>query len=138
MSAKFEVVGDRPRAREFLEQFFQFVPVADEQGIVCLRDGEVIAAAMFYQFNGSNIWMHHASKPGRKSLTRSFVSACFRYPFLQLHANRISLWVNADNHDSVRFVEHLGFVREGVLEQAAKNGEDVLIYRMFRKDCRYV
>ena len=132
------MASDRARARAFLEGFFSFARMSDEKGICLLRDGEVIAATMYYNWNGSNIWMHTACRPGRRSLTRDYIRWCFHYPFVQLNANRVSAWVHANNLASRRFVEHLGFEHEATLEGAGQDGVDALVYRLFRDQCRYV
>jgi RimJ/RimL family protein N-acetyltransferase len=47
------------------------------------------------------------------------------------------LWVDATNYASLGFVTNLGFKREAVLERAGREGHDVIILRMFRRECRY-
>jgi RimJ/RimL family protein N-acetyltransferase len=49
----------------------------------------------------------------------------------------MSTWVEADNHASRCFCTNLGFTAEAVLQKAGREGVDVIIYRMFRQECRY-
>jgi RimJ/RimL family protein N-acetyltransferase len=97
----------------------------------------VIAAAGYDQYNGQNIFGHIASDGTRRWLTRHFLYETFKYPFVTLGVQRMSVWVEASNHDSRRFVTNLGFTAEAVLEKAGRDGVDVIIYRMFRAECRY-
>lgn len=108
------------------------------QGIGLIKDDELIAGVMFDDYNGSNMWMHVAAVPGRRWMTRDFLYATFAYPFLQLNIRRLSGWVEADNIDARRFDEHIGFKQEAVLKQAGRNGVDVIIYSMFKEDCRFI
>ena len=102
------------------------------------RDGELVAGVLFEQHNGPNVMMHVASDGSRHWMTPAYMSACFRYPFLQLGVNRISGLVRADNADAQRFDERLGFVREGIIRRGAADGVDLLLYGMLREECRYL
>lgn len=134
----YEVKSDAEGAYRFLTQFFPLERTEHMKGIVQERDGEVIAAALYVEFNGTNVFVHLAGMPGRKWLTRDFLYWGFHYPFEQLKCKRITCWVEADNKDSQRFCEHIGWKHEATLQGIGRNGVDVLIYRMFREDCKYV
>ena len=108
------------------------------QGLGLIKDEEMIAGVLFDDYNGSNMWMHVAAMPGRRWMTRDFLYATFAYPFLQLNLKRLSGWVEADNLDARRFDEHIGFKQEAVLKQAGRNGVDVIVYSMFKEDCRFI
>ncbi len=123
---------------KFVTGFMPLVRSAGQQGIGLERDGELIAGVLYDDFNGSNIWMHVAAKPNSNWLNRMYLKACFAYPFLQLNCKRVSGWVESSNTDARRFDEHLGFQQEAVLSSAARDGGDVIIYRMFKEDCRFI
>jgi RimJ/RimL family protein N-acetyltransferase len=97
----------------------------------------VIAASGYDMWTGSNIFMHLASDGSSKWLTRHGLHEAFKYPFVTLGCKRITLWVEADNIASRYLVAHFGFTLEATLEKAGRDGVDVLIYRMFRQECRY-
>ena len=123
---------------QFVTQYFPLVRSAGQQGIGLQKDGRLIAGVLYDDFNGSNVWMHVAAEPGKRWLTREYLQACFAYPFNQLGVRRITGWVEASNTDARRFDEHLGFKQEAVLTGAARDGGDVIIYRMFKEECKYV
>lgn len=100
--------------------------------------GQLVAGVLYEGFNGRNVWMHVAAVPGAKWLRRPYLKACFAYPFLVCKVDRISGYVSESNLQARRFDEHLGFREEARLEGAAADGGDVLIYVMWRKDCRHV
>ena len=134
----FKVESDADGAFEYVTRFFNLVRVADQKGIVLRRDGEIVAAALFVEYNGPNIFVHLAGSPGKRWLTRDFLYWIFHYPFIQLGCRRLSAWVESNNANSIRFIEHLGATREATLKEAAPGGNDVYVYRMFREDCKYV
>lgn len=110
----------------------------DMRAIGLRRDGHLVAAAVYDGFNGQNIWVHLAGIPGKRWMTREFLRAGFAYPFLVCGVQRLSGYVNASNTEARRLNEHFGYQVEAILRGAAHDGGDVLIYVMWRKDCRYV
>jgi len=102
------------------------------------RRGALIAGVVFEGFNGKNMWIHVAAAQGGRWLTRTFLKACFTYAFEICRVDRLSGYVNASNQQARAFDEHLGFKEEARLEGAAPDGGDVIVYRMRRKECRYV
>lgn len=133
-----DTVSNVELALQHCSKYIGLIRKEHQKGICLVKDGRVLAACVYEEFNGNNIWMHCCGTPGKQWLTRDFLMWSFHYPFVQLRANRISLWVEANNLASRRFVEHLGFELETTLSRAGKGGVDVRIYRMFRENCRYV
>lgn len=133
-----EVVADTEAAYAHVTQFFPIVRTADMKGIALKRDGQTIAGAVYVEFNGSNVFIHLAGSPGERWLTRDFIYWGFHYPFIQLGCRRITCCVDVDNVQSRIFCEHIGWKPEAVLKHAGMNGVDVIVYVMFREDCRYV
>ena len=134
-----KIIIDDQRVFDFVTtQGVGLVRSAAQQGIGLEQDGKLVAGVIYDDYNTSNVWMHVAAIPGKQWLNREFLYACFAYPFLQLNVKRVSGWVESSNADARRFDEHLGFRKEAVLEGAARDGGDVIIYRMFKEECRYV
>lgn len=108
----------------------------DASAIGMLRDGRLVAGCLFEHFNGASIAMHVGSD-GPHWLSRTFLRAVFRYPFVQLGVRKVLGFVDASNAAAQRFDEHLGFVLEATLTDAAPGG-DLLIYTMRREQCRFL
>ena len=102
------------------------------------RGGRIVAGVLFEGFNGQNIWMHVAGEPGGHWMSRQFVGACFRYPFVALGARRASVHVAASNLASLRLVLSLGFTEEARLTGAAHDGSDLVLMVMWREQCRFL
>lgn len=100
------------------------------------RAGEIIAATIYNYYSGSNVAMSFAAIPGRRWLTRAYLHAIFRYPFVQLGVRRVTGFVAAKNSDSLRFAHHLGAKLEGVMKHALPD-DDLVILGILREDCRY-
>ena len=142
-----EDVSDPSQSFDYdLEQVLPFaqslIPgLARTDGMRCIglrKDGELVAAAVYEGFNGRNMWVHLAGVPGQRWMTRDFLRAGFAYPFLVCGVQRLSGYVNSSNLAARRLNEHFGYRVEATLKGAAPDGGDVLIYVMWRKDCRYV
>lgn len=100
------------------------------------QDDELIAGAVYEQYNGRNVFMHVAGI-GRTWMNREILWFSFYYPFEQLKANRITLVIDDSNKDSINLARHLGFTLETKLHDAGRSG-DLLIYRMLKEECRFL
>jgi len=109
---------------------------SNAQGIGC-ANGEIVAGVVYENWNGRNVVCHIASDLSKRWMTRKYLQTIFDYPFNQMKADRITAPVAASNRDSRRFLEHLGFELEATLEDADPTG-DLLLYRLFRNDCKWV
>jgi RimJ/RimL family protein N-acetyltransferase len=133
----YAVISDANAAYAFVTSYYDIGRTAQMRGLCQVRDGEIIAAVIYDDYNGQNVFCHIASDGSKRWMTRHFLHEIFKYPFRTLGCGRITLWIDATNIDSIKFVTNLGFRREAVLESAGKDAHDVLIYRMFRRECRY-
>jgi hypothetical protein len=131
------VSSDAARARELHRQVHGMPGTADSKGILLTRDDIPVAATLYDSYNGANIFAHLAIQPGGR-LTREFIKAIFYYPFVQLGCLRITGLVDVSNQKARLLNKHLGFQPEAVLKRAAEGGQDMMVYVMFREDCRYV
>lgn len=109
----------------------------DMRAIGLRRGGRLVAGVLYEGFNGRNVWMHVAAVPGARWLVRDYLRACFAYPFLVCGVERVSGYVNESNALARRFNQHLGFREEARLHGAAPDGGDVLIFVMWKKECRH-
>ncbi|MGG1949582.1 hypothetical protein AB1286_33185 [Trinickia sp. NRRL B-1857] len=59
-------------------------------GLEC--DGELVAGVVYqlYTGPGGSLLMHVASDGTRRWMTRAYLSACFRYPFVQMRCRRVT------------------------------------------------
>lgn len=137
----YDLSYDKQMIYEFVTGFMPVRYSEGLQGIGLRKDGQLVAGVLYDDWSGPNIWMHVAAMPGRHWMTPSaykmYTHACFHYPFVYLGCKRVTGWVEASNKDARRFDEHLGFKPEATLKGAARDGGDVILYTMFREDCKY-
>ena len=100
-----------------------------------LKDGELVAGVLYEDYTKANIVCHIAGDGGWA--TRGFLGLIFNYPFDQLVVKRITAPVHSNNEKSILLMTRLGFTLEAVLAQAIPEG-DLLIYRMFKSECRFL
>lgn len=101
------------------------------------RDGNIQAACIYNCYSGADIAIHIAAVPGRRWLTRSYICACFAYPFLQLGVRRLTGYVPSKNTDALRLDLHLGFTQEGVMRHALWD-DDIIVLGMLKEECRFI
>jgi RimJ/RimL family protein N-acetyltransferase len=133
-----QIVSNPARVFAFVRRHVPVTMSAGMKGLGLERDGELVAGVLYEGYNRHNIWMHVAAEPGKKWMTRDYLRYCFYYPFVELGVARVSGYVEASNDAAVRFDTHLGFKPEAVLRGAASDGGDVIIFAMWREECRYV
>lgn len=132
-----QIISNPARVWAYVREQLPVPATSGMKGIGLERDGELIAGVLYEGWNGQNVWMHVATSPGKK-WTLEFLRYAFHYPFMELGCKRVSGYVEASNKAAQRFDEHLGFQREAVLRGAASDGGDVILYVMWREECRYV
>jgi RimJ/RimL family protein N-acetyltransferase len=102
------------------------------------ENGELIAGLGFTDYlPGGSIAGHICAIPGKRWLTRPFLRILFIYPFVQLKVQRFNAMIPAKNLAVKKFVADLGFTFEHRMPRMLAD-DDVLIYRMFREDCRWL
>lgn len=132
------LISNPARVYDFVSQYMPMAMVAGMKGVGLEKDGELIAGALYEGFNGQNVWAHLAGKPGKRWMNREFLWYGFHYPFNEMGVKRISGYVNASNTEARRLNEHFGYQEEARLKGAAPDGGDVILYVMWRENCRFL
>lgn len=99
--------------------------------------GQLVAGVVYDSYTGSNVFLHVASVPGHNWLLKRPLAAFFCYPFHVLGVKRVTAAVRDNNKPVIRLIAHLGFTFEARLQGAHPDG-DVLLWRMFYTDCRWI
>lgn len=102
------------------------------------EDGELIAGVVYNMYTGSSVCMHVAAAPTKRWLDKSYLYVCFITPFKYMKCNRVTGLVRSDNSVCIRFVEKLGFKREGEMRQACDDGTNLIVYGMLKNECKYL
>jgi RimJ/RimL family protein N-acetyltransferase len=97
--------------------------------------GRLVAGVAYTDYNGANIGASIAVDHGH--IAREYLRIIFDYPFNQCRVKRITATIGEGNKKSVNLVQRFGFTYETRLSEAHSTG-DLLIYRMFRNECRWL
>lgn len=124
-------------AYAFICDHFYIGRSQDMKGLVQTKGGKIVAAIVYDTFTTHNCFVHIASDGSRRWCTRHFLHEAFKYAFVTAGCERVTLWIEKTNYRSRAMALGAGFKQEAVLERAGRDGVDVLIYRMFRQECRY-
>ena len=100
-----------------------------------LKNGEPSVGVLYEGFTGTNVSCHIRGVEGWAN--RRVLSYIFDYPFNRLKVKRMTCAIRSDNQKSLDMVKKMGFELECKLDQAIPGG-DVLIFRMFRENCKYL
>lgn len=100
--------------------------------------GELIGGVVYTQYRQSNRTIEMWAAGDGNWLTRGALRQFFSYPFEELGVHRVSLLVERTNKQSQRFVERLGFIKEGACKDLFGPGRTVLVYRMLKTECRWL
>ena len=114
------------------------IPVVQKFGPnVCIGVGDgknVIAAAIYYDYDGYNMQMAFAADTPR-AITRKVIRELLSYPFHIAGVARLTNFVEATNAKSIRITEGVGFKREGLIRRGYRNGSDMIVYGLLPEDC---
>ncbi len=92
-------------------------------------------AVSFFNYTGDDIEIAVVGEGNWA--THQFITICFLYTFNQLNVHRCTARVAASNLKALNMDLKLGFVLEGVIREALK-GEDCLILGMLKTECRWI
>lgn len=105
--------------------------------IAIAENDRLIAVCAYSGYNGVDVDITIAAD-SPAWCRRDILAALFGYPFRQLHCRRVTVQIEKPNRRARRLAEGLGFTYEGKLRRGAANGNDVMIYGMLRKECRWM
>jgi hypothetical protein len=99
--------------------------------------GAIRAVVVFCDPRRWSIEMAVASDGSSRWLSRAFLRAAFRYPFVQLGLPRVTGRIQADNLAALALDAHLGFRHEGI-QRAQFGDQDAVLMGMLASECRWL
>lgn len=110
----------------------------DAQAIGHTINGELVGVVVYDTFSARSCLVSLASNGTKRWMTHEFAARAMAYPFLQCGFARLDAKVSSTNEQSLRFTRHFGFKEEGVSRQAGRDGEDLILFGMLRRECRFL
>jgi RimJ/RimL family protein N-acetyltransferase len=99
------------------------------------RDGELVAGIVFNNMTDSSATCHIAvSKPTKHFL--ELLDHGFLYAFNTCKLLRLTGLVEANNTKALKLDKHIGFIEEGVMENAGTGGQDVIVLVLWPENYR--
>jgi RimJ/RimL family protein N-acetyltransferase len=93
-------------------------------------NGKLVSGVVFNNFNEVNATCHIAvSKPNKLFL--ELLDHAYGYAFGQCKLKRLTGLVASDNHKALKLDKHIGFIEEGVMRKAGKQGQDIITLVMW-------
>jgi RimJ/RimL family protein N-acetyltransferase len=109
----------------------------DARAIGLESDGRLVGVCVFDSFSTCDCNMHIASDGSGHWMTAGFLRAVLAFPFVQCGLKRVSAPIAEGNERALRFVEHVGFRREGYHPDACPTGA-IISTGLLRKECRHI
>lgn len=132
------VYGDNARLLGWAERQTGGRYFHDAQAIGYETDSGLRAVFVFDLFATAGCFMHIASDGSRRWATRELLIHAFAYPFITCRFRRVTADIAADNATAIRMVTQLGAVEEGRMREAGPDGQDVVLFGLLRRDCRWL
>jgi L-amino acid N-acyltransferase YncA len=109
----------------------------DAKAIARYTNNEIRAVVVFDNFTGCDCSMHIASDGSRTWMTRELMREAFWYPFVKCNMRRVTGLVPSKNKAALKFDQRLGFKYEGLMRNALKN-DDIVLLGMLRSECMMI
>jgi RimJ/RimL family protein N-acetyltransferase len=107
-----------------------------------VKDGQLIGGVIFHDVrilpHGYECEITTSGKDNELWLTPKGVKLFLTIAFVHIDCVRIVAAVHPENKKSINLIEKFGFVQEGRLRDRCGPGEDILIYGMLRRECKWL
>lgn len=131
-----KIVNDADRVMPWvMERTQDNFPRGCEAALGAEVDGELLAGVVYDHYTGPCVTATIAID--HKNLNRAFVNAMFRYPFEQLGVEKIIVYVNSSNKESMLLARKLDFDVEAVVEEVYPDG-DMMILSLYKEQCKWL
>ena len=101
------------------------------------EDGRLIAGVVYHDYLPKQKAITASIAGEGRWATKRSLNGFFRYPFMQLQVNRITVCVRADNPRALDMDRRLGFVEEGRL-RLGYGDADMIVFGMLKHECRWL
>ena len=110
--------------------------ISDDAQFIGRIDGEsLLGVVAVWNWDGHGCEAGWAGEPGW--LSRGFLRFVFAYIFGQMGCHRVTGRIDASDLVCLEQARRLGFVREGLLREAAADGQDILIFGLLKTECKW-
>lgn len=129
------VISDFARCSLYLERHGLYSPRWDDVVLGVERDGVLVGAVAYADFNGASMQMHCAGEGAW--LSRRVLRHLFDYPFNVARCRVVIATVPATNARALSLNARLGFREVGRVPDAYPDA-DMVVMAMRRSECRWI
>ena len=115
-----------------------YIRSPDAKALGIIRDGRIVAGAVFERFNGVHCEVTITARPGVAWADRRTLFALYHYVFVQLDCLALSAVIPASNLPSLNLCTKLGFQPVAYVRFAAPDGGPLVILQQERDSCRWL
>jgi len=103
------------------------------------KDGDLICGVVYtdYQEDDGDLQLHIAATTPRWC-TKNTIRMFLDYPFNQLDCVRVTTRCAVDNPRILKFMDGIGFTREGILRKAFNRKIDAIVFGMLKEECYWL
>ena len=120
-------------AAQRMPNFDGSVPWGPCYPIGFVRDGRLLAAAVYHNYTGHDIHLSGAAD-SQLWATKPAIRMLFWYPFVDRGVRRVTTVTAKKNRRARRFNEKVGFRVEGTVRKGFDGRDDAIIYGMLREE----
>jgi hypothetical protein len=130
---------DRLAAEKILYETAGVQTTPDLKTLVWLDKDKYIRWVIGYNnFLGRSVQVHLGSIKGLQTRPRQLLHAAFDFPFNVLHVDLLIGIINGMNKKMVDVAFKLGFREKTRWENMHDNSGDIIVFEMYKKDCRWL
>lgn len=101
-------------------------------------ENRMIGGLIFHDFRPEHDVWWTLYTTDKRWCNRRMLREMFNLAFGKMKCRRINILVSKSNQNSLKFVEKLGFCREGLLRAYREDGEDCYILGMLKNECKWI
>jgi len=127
-----------PKEVEAIAAAMQYVPSQKVNSVAILERDTLMAMGLYDHWTYSSVNVHIWSSSPRWLMHPLFIKEIFRYPFEVCNRKILLAVTPGDNEASLRFSKVLGFREIFRHKDGWKDGVDMVVKEMHRKECRWL
>lgn len=131
---------DKERISDFIrERTNNNIFFKDYSALGVEKDGDLLFGVVYnnYREHDGDIELNIAIGTPR-CVTKNTIRMVLDYPFNQLGCVRVTCRCSSDNEKIIKFLDGIGFTREGILRKAFGRKTDTVIFGMLKEECHWL
>lgn len=123
---------------QFLNFYSGVQPSVDLKMIGWVKNNKLAMVVGFNGFFGKICNIHVAMLPEFHFTPKVMLKEVFNYVFNTSQRELVLGILNSNNHEAIRYDEHLGFTELSRIPGMHDEGGDVVVLGMYKQDCKYL